>query len=387
MEIGGVERALLGLLYSIDYSQYKVDLYLCRHTGEFMSLLPKDVNLLPEDKKAASIAVPAIAALKAGCWDIVTGRIMAKIKTAQYLHKHPSEENCIAIEYNNKYTYKMVAPINPDVTYDLLISFSDPHYIAAYKAKAKKKVAWMHTDYGRVAVDIEEGYKIWDQFDAIAAISNDCQKEFAKVFPKLKNKLFLFENILNPILIKMQADEFLPAEEMPEDGCIKLLSVGRFCTAKNFDNVPEICRKVREQGQNIKWYLIGYGGDESLIRSKIAEAGMQDYVIVLGKKENPYPYIKACDVYIQPSRYEGNCVCVHEAQTLGKPVVITNYATSASQLENGVDGMIVPMDNEGCAEGIVALLKDKKRMQQLRETCSIKDYSNISEVKKLYQML
>ena len=114
---------------------------------------------------------------------------------------------------------------------------------------------------------------------------------------------------------------------------------------------------------------------------------MEKYVIILGKKENPYPYMKACDLYVQPSRYEGNCVAVHEAQILGKPVVITRYATSASQLVDGVDGVIVPMDNEGCAEGIAALLRDPARMEQLSQVCKSRDYSNREEVKKLYQIL
>ena len=96
-------------------------------------------------------------------------------------------------------------------------------------------------------------------------------------------------------------------------------------------------------GLDVYWYIIGFGADEQLIRRKIAECGMDGRVVLLGKKENPYPYIVACDLYVQPSRYEGKCVAVREAQMLGKPVVITNYATSASQLEDGVDGVIVPM--------------------------------------------
>ena len=98
-------------------------------------------------------------------------------------------------------------------------------------------------------------------------------------------------------------------------------------------------------------------------------------------------YIKACDVYVQPSRYEGKCVAVREAQMLGKPVIITNYATSASQLEDGVDGVIVPMDNEGCAAGIAALLRNPEKIAQLVLNCKNSDYSNHSEIQKLYQIM
>lgn len=140
-------------------------------------------------------------------------------------------------------------------------------------------------------------------------------------------------------------------------------------------------------GLNVKWYIIGFGGEEELIRSKIAEAEMEDFVILLGKKENPYPYIKACDLYIQPSRYEGKSVTVREAQMLGKPVVITRYPTSGSQLEDGVDGIIVPLDNEGCAKGIANLLHDQTTMDRLQKNCKMHDYSNAKEIQKLYNVL
>ena len=112
---------------------------------------------------------------------------------------------------------------------------------------------------------------------------------------------------------------------------------------------------------------------------------MQEHVIMLGKKENPYPYLKACDIYVQPSRYEGKCVSVIEAQMLHKPVIITNYATSKSQLEDGVDGVIVPMENEKCAEGICRVIKDKELQKTLIENTKKRDYTNAEMVEKLYQ--
>ena len=97
---------------------------------------------------------------------------------------------------------------------------------------------------------------------------------------------------------------------------MKLLSIGRFTHAKNYDNVPDIARRiVTDYGiDDLRWYIIGFGGDEQLIRRNIDRAGMQEHVVLLGKKSNPYPYIKACDLYVQPSRYEGKSVTVREAQ-------------------------------------------------------------------------
>lgn len=169
---------------------------------------------------------------------------------------------------------------------------------------------------------------------------------------------------------------------------IKLLSIGRFSYPKNFDNLPDICRRlVDEYGEaDLKWYIIGFG-DESPIRRAIAETGMEEHVVLLGKKENPYPYIKACDIYVQPSRYEGKSVTVREAQMLCKPVVVTNYPTASSQIMDGIDGVIVPMDNEGCAKGIANVIADTALQQRLNDYLSTHDYGNESEVEKIYELL
>ncbi len=178
----------------------------------------------------------------------------------------------------------------------------------------------------------------------------------------------------------------------------KLLSVGRFSEAKNYDNVPDICKRIIKYLKDdsiqkadsvfpIKWFIIGYGGDEELIRQKIKESGMENNVILLGKRSNPYPYIKACDIYVQPSRYEGKSVTVREAQMLCKPVVVTNYPTASSQIKDGLDGVIVPMDNEGCAKGLARVILDEALQQRLEEYLQEHDYGNEAEVEKIYRLL
>ena len=212
--------------------------------------------------------------------------------------------------------------------------------------------------------------------------------------PSLESKIVEIHNILPASFVRNRANELSAeevAKEMPrEDGVVNLLSVGRFTYPKNYDNVPAILKNVNDNvnvNDIIKWYLIGYGGDEPLIRQRIAEAGMEGQVIILGKKGNPYPYIKACDVYVQPSRYEGNAVTVREAQMLCKPVVVTDYATASSQIQDGIDGIIVPMDNEGCAKGIAQFLQDRAKQQSITDHLKAHDFSNADEINKLFALL
>ena len=188
--------------------------------------------------------------------------------------------------------------------------------------------------------------------------------------------------------IRKQSNMAKVNDEMAsEDGVLKILSIGRFSVPKNFENIPDICRRICQNGIKVKWFIIGFGKEEEHIRQKILEYGMENNVVILGKKSNPYPYIRECDVYIQPSLYEGKCVAVREAQILGKPVIITSYPTASSQLSEGVDGLIVPLDNEQCANALTDILRDNDKLERLRENVRTIDYSNTSEIYKLYSLL
>lgn len=386
LELGGAERSLLGLLEVIDKTEYQVDLFLMRHAGELMQFIPDGINLLPEMPAYTVLARPMVQTAKEGHLLLTGARLRGKLAAKRYAKAHGHTESMTVLEYSHKYTRNLMPPVQPDTEYDLAISFLTPHYFVAEKVRAKKKIAWIHTDYARIDVNVHSELAMWDAYDYIASISDAVTESFLQVFPSLADKIVLIENILSEALVQSDT-QYDVSDEMPQDGSIHLLSIGRFCEAKNFDNVPDICRRLLADGLDVKWYLIGYGGDEPLIRQRIAESGMEKRVIILGKKDNPYPYIAACDLYVQPSRYEGKCVTVREAQMLEKPVVITDYATSASQLEDGVDGIIVPMDNAGCAAGIAALLRDPGKMEQLAAACRMRDYSNAAEVEKIYRLM
>lgn len=385
MEIGGAERALLGILENIDTKMYQVDLFLMRHEGELLNLIPKNINLLPEIPEYTVLARPIKTVLKERHFLLAAARMYGKYKAKKFDEKKNYTESGVAIEYSHKYTKRFMPSIQPSVQYDMAISFLTPHYFVTEKVRAKQKIAWIHTDYSVVQVDTESELAMWEAYDYIVSISGDVTQSFLRTFPSLENKIVLIENILPKTLIEKQAKE-LPTE-MFDTHSVNLLSIGRFSPQKNFDNVPDICRRMIEKNINIKWYLIGYGSDENLIRQKIKENEMEEHVIILGKKKNPYPYIKMCDVYVQPSRYEGKCVAVREAQMLGKPVIITNYATSGSQLEDGLDGIVVPMDNKGCADKMAEVLINTTLKKKIGENVQQRDYTNAKEIEKINRLI
>lgn len=387
MELGGAETALLGLLDAIDTKEYSVDLFLMHHSGELLKHIPEKINLLPQNKNYAALMVPISALIKKGQFKIAFLRILAKLVSILKVKQLKiTGDNCVQLEYSHKFT-KCVMPKISDTEYDLAISFLTPHYYVAEKVNAKKKIAWIHTDYSVVKVDTASEQKMWSKFDNIISISDDVTNSFVQTFPSLREKVIVIENIISESYIDSLVNKFTVENEMTNDGSVKLLTIGRFSPQKKLDEVPQICSLIRKNGLNVKWYIIGYGGDEQLVRNKIAEYGMQDYVIILGKKENPYPYVKACDIYLQPSRYEGKSIAVREAQILQKPVVITNFPTSHNQLTDGFDGVIVPMDIEKCANAISDVIKNDDLLQNLIKNIALGDYTNSEEINKIYNLM
>lgn len=390
MELGGAERALLGLLNALDTEKVDVDLFLNQHTGEFMPLIPQRINLLPERRGYNAIERSMLQVFKEGQYGVVWGRIKARWfhkKYYQTLNDIEKSFDSSSFHYVAEYVQPYLQSLEDLGEYDLAISFLQPHNIVLNKVRAKKKIAWIHTDYSTVHINAELELPVWAGFDYIASISPDCTRSFLQTFPSLKSKIIEIENILSTSFIHRQADLLDVTSEMPKNG-LNLLSVGRYCHAKNYDNVPDITRQLVDKGfTDLRWYIIGFGGDEPLIRQRIAEAGMEDHVILLGKKDNPFPYIKACDVYVQPSRYEGKSVTVREAQVLCKPVIVTSYPTARSQVRNGVDGIIVPQDNEGCAAGMAQAIQNRDHLNALTAYLQENDYGNESEVEKVMNLL
>ncbi len=208
MEIGGAERALLGLLNSLDYSKYQVDLFLCRHQGDLYKQIPKQVNILPENK-AKYLAVPIIDLLKQREFKVFYGRMKSKLLSKRKVRKlRLNNDNQVELTYSHKYTYKYFDFINKDTTYDLAISFLTPHYICLNKCSAKKKIAWIHTDYSTIDIDVETELAMWNGYDYVASISDNCTDSFLSKFPTLKDKIVRIDNIITNQMIEDQSNEF-----------------------------------------------------------------------------------------------------------------------------------------------------------------------------------
>ena len=265
----------------------------------------------------------------------------------------------------------------------------NPHDFVLKHVSAKRKIAWIHTDYNQISINVEKELPIWGAYDKIISISKDVTQAFLRVFPTLMGKIVECENMMPKRWIEKNATSKTVEADYRREGVVTLCSVGRISYAKNYDNIPHIAAELKKiGGKDFKfhWFIVG-PGNHSNIDSVAKELGVDDVITFLGPSDNPYPYIKNCDIYVHPSRYEGKSIVVREAQILCKPVIITNYPTAKSQINNGADGIICELDNTKIAEAIHNLAIDKEKQQQLINYLQSHDNAGINEVEKIYKLI
>lgn len=388
MELGGAERALLGMLYAIDTTKVDVDLFLNQHTGAFMPLIPSKINLLPEESSYSAIERPLLQVLKEGHYMIALARLIARLKYRIYLKKNKLENDGTTTHFVFEDVIRFLPSLKQYGRYDLAISYLDPPHIVQDKVWADKKVEWIHTDFGGELFHYDKvlTHKRWAANDHIISISDAITESFAKAFPDLRSRIVKMENIIPKALICEQSQMFEAPEYHGHETTLKLCSVGRLSHQKNFECIPVVARLLRQKNLSFHWWVIGPGDVEPYNRI-IETEGVNEYVSFIGPRDNPYPYMRGCDIYVQPSRYEGKAVTVQEAQMLSRPVIITHYPTSSSQIINGEDGIICEMDNGSIADAIYNLALDLNKREEIGRRAAEIHSGNDYEIEQLYRLL
>ena len=215
LEIGGAETALVGLLGALDPERVDVDLFLHDHRGEMMQFIPGWVNVLPPIADYTMLERPMTELARRGHWLIAAARLWAKhVGGKAYAKSHSQLPNASAFHYMAKYTTPLLPKISPTVTYDLAISFLAPHQTTLQKVSARKRIAWIHTDYTKIWVDATDELPVWSGYDHIASISPDVTKTFLQTFPSLAPKIIEIENILSPKFVRQRAEMENVEEEL-----------------------------------------------------------------------------------------------------------------------------------------------------------------------------
>jgi glycosyltransferase involved in cell wall biosynthesis len=381
LNCGGAEKALVSLLQTIDYSKYNVDLFLFKHEGLFFHKIPKHVKLLREPVEVRYFDMPIKKAvfqlIKKARFDIACLRLFAG-----YIFK--TEKNKARCEQRVwKYISKSLDSI--DGKYDVAIGFleKNPIYFCLDKVSADKKIGFIHTDYSKIGMDHNIDFDYFKKLNYIVTVSNECVNVLNQTFPQFNNKIKLMKNIISPKMIKKMSLKQIVVNH--KDTII--VSVGRLHYLKGFDMAIEACELLIKDGLNIKWYLVGEGEERTKLEELIKEKKLENIFILVGMKENPYPYIRKCDIYAQTSLFEGQCLTVAEAKVLHKPIVSTNFKAIYEQIENERNGIIVNQNPQSIYAGIKKLIEDEGLRKRITENISREELGTESEIQTFYKLI
>ena len=375
LQSGGAEKSLVNLLNEMNPQKYEIDLLLFRKTGTFLSQVPSYVHICN---------IPAEINKLYGNMSQAGNLLGTKIIGTLAAKVHESTPGARAGYRWEHYYTKKIPMLKKQ--YDVAFAYitGETMFYTVEKVQANRKICFVHNDYKTANHPKKYDYRYFEKLDGIASISKLCCDVLEEEFPEFSDKIWCIENITSSAVIKKRAVEFVPKEIT---GTNNILSVGRLMSQKGFDLAISAASILKKRNMDFHWYIVGDGELRKDLENQIENEGLQSEFTILGIKENPYPYIKACTIFAQTSRYEGKSVVLDEAKILAKPIVVTNYATVNDQIIDRREGIVVDMTPEGIANGIAELLGNKQLRKSLENYLSLHEYGNQREIEKYYKYI
>ncbi|HIP33437.1 MAG TPA: glycosyltransferase [Bacteroidia bacterium] len=376
MNVGGTEKSLLSLLTNIDKEKYEVTILMLEKHGGYLNSIPNWVKkeyVKGYNNMKPIVMNPPLQTIKTF---IKQGELIKGFKTLfSYIN---AKSTSMWLPF-----YKQALKNYPVKSYDIAIAYAGPSdfitYFIAEKINAPKKLQWIHFDVLKIKLNTNFGKIYYPKFDIINCVSENSKKEMQQVFPKIKNNIKVFNNIVNTREIK-ELSKKVNSFKYNYPG-IKIVTLGRLSNEKGQQMIPKVVEKLKNDGYLFKWYCIGEGILLNELKREIKEKKIMDELILLGVKINPYPFLKDCDIYVQTSLHEGYGLTLHEAKLFNKPIITTNFQTAKEQIIHNKTGLIVDITSEGLYNGIKNIIDNPDKQKMFSENLLIEN-NKLSSNKK-----
>lgn len=352
----GAERCLLHLLKAWKEEEFEISLFSVIGRGELFLEVPSHVRILNESPCTDSVFDSK--ARKSFMKNIVRGAlgkgiIFRELLPFVRLLFWQIKEKKLDLK---KLCWKIVSDTAPvmEEEFDLAVGYlqgAATYYVMDH-VKARKKVVFLHNEYEASGYCPVSDRPYYENTDKIYCVSDYISQGLKEIFPSCRNKVETFYNFADADWVKRRAAEGSAPEIQKRDGTICLLTAARLEYVKAFDVAIKAVAYMKEKGLKAVWYVIGDGSLHRQLEKEIREQGVEDCFFLLGQKENPYPYMAACDIYVQETRFEGFCTSITEAVLLGKRVVASDCGGNREQLTHYGTGVLTELTPCGIAEGI-----------------------------------
>lgn len=385
MIIGGSTTALLSFMNSLDSKKYNIDLQLLRNEGPLLDAIPKSVNLLPPAEVYSGIKGRIIKLLI--CF--FKGYFLKALYRGATSHKGSLISRPVLTEFQARELSR-----KNDKIYDYAIGFLEgwSNRYLAFCINANHKYAWLHSTFENITAVPALEIPWMKNVDKIIFVTDSCRNAFIKTMPEMNYKTITIENImdndiiLNRSLLIDEKDEAL--NRFASSQKFKIITVCRLQIAtKGLDRIVSCAKRLKENGFLFLWCIVGDGEEKTALIDLINNAGVNDCVIPVGKRMNPYPFIASADIMCMPSRYEGKPITITESMILGVPPVVTEYLSAHEQIRHNTDGIVVENNDVSVYNAIVQLIKNKKLLNQMKETLKAGNYGNTEYISFIERQL
>lgn len=377
MNVGGTEKALLNMISEMPKEKFDITILLLEDYGGFRGSIPNHVNVeylrgYNQIKNIINEPLHTIA------FNFLKSRNLIKSLTFMYFYLITKIMN----ERSPLFKYVLKDFHFDKKDYDIAVAYAGPmdliSYFVLHKIKAKEKIQWIHFDITKIGFNKSFAKSNYKKFDRIFVVSEEAKKKLTKVVPSIAPKTGLFLNIVSPKTIYEQAKKGQGFKD--EFNGVRILTVGRLAQEKGQDLAILACKTLINDDYDIKWYCLGDGNMRREYEKLISYNNLEDKFIFLGADPNPYHYIEQCDIYVQPSRYEGYCLTILEAKYFNKPIIATNVNGVREQIKDGETGIIVNINENEIYLALKRLINNKDLRHKLT-------YNLIKEDKQQYNSL
>lgn len=254
--------------------------------------------------------------------------------------------------------------------------------------KSAKKIAWFHSPYiGYLNRNLEHWKNIYQQFDGIECVSETFASYFMEVYPNLKERVDCVYNTLDDKLITSLAKK--PVQDVNfETSSFTIVSLGRFCPQKQFEKIPAIVDGLHKIGKfkPMRWFVIASGNQcRDITLENIAKYHLENEVIILDAKDNPYPYIKQANLLACTSDSESFSYVINEGKILHTPVISNKFPVAKEVLSTEC-GWIASL--EDMPKLLFKIINDVDGIySKVKESISTYTYPNNQIIEKVNQIL
>lgn len=385
----GAEIALLELLRRLDGQEYEIYLYVITGQGELVGKLPAYVRLLNSTFSEESVLTRKGRGklIRKACQSFMkNGKLFDKICYIIRNLISMVKERRVQVD---KLLWRIFSDGAErfDICFDLAMAWIEggSAYYVADHVKARKKVVLIHIDYESAGYTRAMDQDCFERFINIFAVSEETKRHFINFYPEYAAKSSVLHSIVNQNIICLKAQERGGFSD-EYDG-FRILTVGRLTWQKGYDIAIETMKILKEKKYDIRWYVLGEGDQRKFLKKRIQEFKLEKDFLLLGQKDNPYPYYAQTDLYVHATRYEGKSIAIQEAQILGCAVIASDCNGNLEQIADGKDGILCELTPWAVAEKIEDLYLNEEKRNRLGEKAKKKENSYEWELQLLRSLL